>query len=164
VFNVILQANLAVTEAVLTEERMSFTNKTLMQLSSIGFLCFALVWYSSIALSTVITLEQVQCSYDPNTGQPNPFGSGAFITVTQRGSDTTFRYTGLASLVQFPNQTEGLKSRAVTLENTRTMIFYNTQMEVARAVMRQRKDYYHELIGYKDESGFSAYDDAMSCE
>jgi len=44
------------------------------------------------------------------------------------------------------------------------MIFYNTQMEVARAMMRQRKDYYHELIGYKDKNGFSAYDDAMSCE
>jgi len=56
------------------------------------------------------------------------------------------------------------KPRAVTLEQARTMIFYNTQIEVAREVMRLRSDYYYELIGFIDGVGFSAYDEAMSCE
>jgi len=113
------------------------------------------MWNASVAHSTVVTLEQIQCSYDPGSGQPNPFGSRAFITVTQSGADTTFRYQS------FPNVHN---PRAVTLEQARTMIFYNTQIEVAREVMRARTDYYHELIGFKDEAGFSAYDEVMSCE
>ncbi len=126
--------------------------------------CLPLMWHSSVALSTVVTLKQIQCTYNPASGQPNPFGSRAFITVTQSGADTTFRYESFPSLVQMPDQQEVHKPRAVTLENARTMIFYNTQIEVAREIMRIRDDYYYELIGFKDDIGFSAYDEAMSCE
>jgi len=122
------------------------------------------MWISSIAQSTVVTLEQIQCAYDPGSGQPNPFGSRAFITVTQSGADTTFRYESFPSLLQLPYQKDVHRPRAVTLEQARTMVFYNTQIEVAREVMRSRKDYYHELIGYKHDVGFAAYDEAMSCE
>jgi len=130
----------------------------------IVFLCLPYMWTSSIAQSTVVTVEQIQCAYDPDSGQPNPFGSRAFITVTQSEADTTFRYESFPSLVQLPDQEGVHKPRAVTLEKTRTMIFYNTQIEVARELMRVRSDYYHELIGFEDDVGFAAYDDAMSCE
>lgn len=143
---------------------MSFLSTPLMRLAMIALASVPLIWHSSVALSTVVTLKQIQCAYNPDSGQPNPFGSRAFITVTQNGADTTFRYESFPSLVQMPDQENVHKPRAVTLENTRTMIFYNTQIEVAREVMRVRRDYFYELIGYKDEVGFSAYDEAMSCE
>lgn len=143
---------------------MSFLDLTLMRLMAIILVYFALMWNASVAQSTVVTLEQIQCTYDPGSGRPNPFGSRAFITVTQSGADTTFRYQGFPSLIQMPDLEGVHKPRAVTLEQARTMIFYNTQIEVAREVMKIRKDYYHELVGFKDEVGFSAYDEVMSCE
>ncbi len=143
---------------------MSLLNTPLKRLIAIALACIPLMWNSSVAQSTVVTLEKIQCSYDPNTGQPNPFGSSAFITVTQSGADTTFRYESFPSLVQISDQENMHKPRAVTLEKSRTMIFYNTQIEIARELMRIRKDYYYELIGFKDDAGFSAYDEAMSCE
>jgi len=143
---------------------MSLTRMPLKQSVDIILLFILLMWSASIAHSTVVTLEQVQCSYSPGSGQPNPFGSRAFITVTQLGADTTFRYESFPNLVQLPDQKAVFKPRAVTLEKTRTMIFYNTQIEVAREIMRQRIDYYHELIGFKSGEGFAAYDKAMSCE
>lgn len=143
---------------------MSLLSLRSMRLALISLACFALTWNASIAQSTVVTLEQIQCSYDPSSGKPNPFGSRAFITVTQSGADTTFRYESFPGLVEMPDQNDVHKPRAVTLEKTRTMIFYNTQIEIARKVMSTRTDYYHELVGFKDELGFSAYDEAMSCE
>lgn len=143
---------------------MSSLNTPLTWLAATALACIPLMWNSSVAQATVVTIEQIQCSYDPGSGQPNPFGSSAFITVTQSGADTTFRYERFPGLVQMSDQFGVYKPRAVTLEKARTMVFYNTQIEVAREVMRVRKDYYFELIGFNDEVGFSAYDDAMSCE
>lgn len=143
---------------------MRFFSTPLTRLAATVLACFPLICSSFVAQATVVTLEQIQCSYDPGSGQPNPFGSNAFITVTQSGADTTFRYVSFPGLVQMPDQVGVYKPRAVTLEKARTMIFYNTQIEVAREVMRVRRDYYIELIGFNDEVGFSAYDDTMSCE
>lgn len=143
---------------------MSFLNTPLARLTAIALACFSLMWYSLLAESTVVTIEQIQCAYDPYSGQLNPFGSRALITVTQSGADTTFRYESFANLFQIPNQDDANKPRAVTLEKARTMVFYNTQIEIARELMRGHKNYYYELIGFTDEVGFSAYDDAMSCE
>jgi len=126
-------------------------------------LIIAPVWNVSIAQSTLVTLEQVRCAYNPKLGLPNPFGSRAFITVTQSGGDTTFRYESFPSLVRFPNQKIQRKPKAVTLEKTRKVVFYNTEIEAARKLMRMRNDYYYQLIGYEDEAGFSTYDEAMTC-
>lgn len=123
----------------------------------------ALSLFSSFAASTVVTVEPIQCSFDPDSGKSNPFGTSAFITVTQNGSDTHFRYERFAQLVQLKADGEPIKVRAVTIENNRSMIFYNTEIEVARELMRTNNAYYFELIGYADPDGFSSYDDAMSC-
>jgi len=143
---------------------MGFNKSPLTRLVAMSFLCLPFMLSLSIAQSTVVTLEQIQCSYNADSKRPNPFGSRAFVTVTQSGSDTTFRYESFPGLIQFPDRKDVHSPRVVTLEKSRTMVFYNTQIEVARKVMRLRKDYYYELIGYKDEIGFAAYDDAMSCE
>lgn len=143
---------------------MNFIKMPCIRLLAIALLCFPLMWNSPVVTSAVVTVEQIQCSYDPDSGQPNPFGSRAFITVTQNGADTTFRYEHFPSLVNLPDKADTFKPRAVTVENTRVMVFYNTQLEVARGLMRMRREYFYELIGYVDEAGYSTYDEAMSCE
>ncbi len=126
-------------------------------------LFFSLLFQTLLAESAVVTVEEIQCSYDPESGQPNPFGSRAFITVTQRGADTYFRYERFPSLVQVSTIGDTDKVRAVTVENQRTMVFYNTDIEVARELMRINNEYYYELVGYIDRAGYSSYDEAMSC-
>jgi len=128
-----------------------------------ALLVLPLLWLTTVVHSAVVTVEHIQCAYDPNSGQPNPFGSRAFITVSQMGADTTFRFERFPSLVQLASKGDTEKVRAVTVENQRTMVFYNTEIEVARELMRINNSYYYELIGYVDAAGYSSYDEAMSC-
>lgn len=123
----------------------------------------ALFGVVSVTWAAVVSVEEIHCQYNPDSGQPNPFGFRAFISVTQTGADTVFRYVHFPRPVQLEQQGNLNTARAVTVENTRTMVFYNTGLEVARGLMRMNNDYYYELIGYVDKAGFSSYDEAMIC-
>ncbi len=137
-------------------------------LLSIALLLFIFIYSylmgMSVAESRIVSITTLQCTYNPNSGQPNPLGQRAFITVTQDNSDTYFTFRQFPGLIQLPETTEqDSKARAVTLEIERTLVFYDTSIEHARELMRVHNDYYYELIGYEDKAGFSSYDEAMAC-
>ena len=95
------------------------------------------------------------CAHDPQSGKPNPFGMRAFVTVEQQDGNTVFVYE------QLP---ENLTSPApATLAIRRELVFYETPIEQARALMREDPSYYQELTGDDDPAGFAPVDDSLVC-
>jgi len=120
-----------------------------------------LIVLQASAWSAVKTIEPIQCAYHPNSGQPNPLGPRAFITIKFVNGDTHFRYERYPSPVFV---SDSGKPRAASIESHRTLVLYDTDIELARELVRRHSAYYHELIGYEDDAGFSRYDEALSCE
>jgi len=131
---------------------------------SLVVIVFTVIGYQSPINAAVVNNEAIECAFDPKRGKPNPLGNRAFITVSEQGGDTHFRYVKFPTIVKTPDSAQSKKLRSVTVENRRALIFYNTPIEVARKLVRTHREYYYELIGYVDLAGFSSYDNVMSCE
>jgi hypothetical protein len=54
--------------------------------------------------------------------------------------------------------------KSITVEVKRNMIFYDTNIKKARAVLRENSDYYSELVGYPDSEGFASVDEVLECK
>lgn len=113
-----------------------------------------------VAFSAIELDREISCSFDPALGQRNPFGGRAYIVVTEKDGDTQFLFE------QFPVPVLDKRGqgRSITIESARTLIFYDTDIETARGLVRRNLEYYYALIGYEDIAGFSSYDEAMSCD
>ena len=104
----------------------------------------------------------ITCSYDPNSGKPNPFGMRTYITAEEKDGDSIFTYE------QFPSHLPPIKTPAKTLQSvslasTRTLIFHSMNMSDARMALRENLDHYAELVGYHDEEGFARFDEIFKC-
>lgn len=97
----------------------------------------------------------IQCSYDPQSKQPNPLGMRSFIKVIEKEGSTSFIYEQFPQLI--------VPSKPATISVTRTIIMHDTPITAARSRMRENLDYYHALVGSNDSIGFSTYDEAMKC-
>lgn len=96
------------------------------------------------------------CAYDPKSNAPNPLGMRAFITIEERDGNTTFIYE------QFPETLSG--TALVTIASRRELIFHQTPIDQARALMREDPSYYHELTDDNDPAGFAPIDATLICE
>jgi hypothetical protein len=96
------------------------------------------------------------CAYDPKSSLPNPLGMRAFVTVEERDGDTTVVYE------RFPETLNGVTP--VTLATRRELVFYETPIDQARALMREEPSYYHQLTGDDDPSGFAPIDATLICK
>lgn len=123
-------------------------------------ICLTVVFWFGLAISAIETDHRVSCYFDQSSGQMNPFGGRAFITVIETGGDTIFTFEQFPSPVISKNE----PGRTTTIENTRTLVFYDTDVETARALVRMNLEYYYSLIGYEDVTGYSSYDEAMTCK
>lgn len=102
------------------------------------------------------TERQITCSYDPQSGKPNPLGMRTFITAIEKDNNSIFVYE------QFPSIVSG--DRPVTIENKRTLTLYQTTIEEAITILKENPDYYSELVGYRDNEGFVQFDDVFQCQ
>lgn len=98
------------------------------------------------------------CAYDPDSGQPNPLGMRAYITITEEDGNTTFLFE------QFPSHVGIDPSVPVTIASSRELTFYETPLDQARTLMLQNPAYYSELVGYSDPEGFAPVDQVMGCQ
>jgi hypothetical protein len=57
-----------------------------------------------------------------------------------------------------------IQDKPITVEIKRTMIFYDTEIEEARAALRANSNYYSELVGYPDSEGFTPVDEVLECK
>lgn len=94
------------------------------------------------------------CQYNPESGQPNPLGMRAYITITEADGDTVFTYE------QFPSNV----ADKITLTTKRELKFEDTQLDTARVILLQNKNYYSELVGYDDPDGFAPVNEVLTCD
>lgn len=102
------------------------------------------------------TEKIISCSYNPQSGKPNPLGMRTFITAIEKDNNSIFVYE------QFPSIVSG--DRPVTIENKRTLTLYQTTIEEAITILKENPDYYSELVGYRDNEGFVQFDDVFQCQ
>ncbi|NES83509.1 MAG: hypothetical protein F6K10_20035 [Moorea sp. SIO2B7] len=96
----------------------------------------------------------IKCAYNPDSGKANPLGMRAYITITEQEGNTHFLFE------KFPSNI----AEKITISNQREMIFYQTPLDTARVIMIQNKDYYSELVGYKDPEGFAPINEVLNCK
>lgn len=108
---------------------------------------------STPAKSEVIT----RCQIQPRSNQPSPLGMRATLDVEEKGGDVTFTYKNLPSPVSADQP-------PVTIEQTRTMIFYKTTLAAARERMLKDPKYLTELRGFSDPQGFKPINDLLVCQ
>ncbi|MEQ9552670.1 MAG: hypothetical protein RIM23_24025 [Coleofasciculus sp. G3-WIS-01] len=94
------------------------------------------------------------CQYNPESGQPNPLGMRAYITITEDEGSTIVTYE------QFPSDV----AENISLTTKRELTFYDTPLDTARVVLLQNKNYYSELVGYDDPEGFAPVNEVLTCE
>ena len=95
------------------------------------------------------------CAYDPDSGLPNPLGMRAFVTVSEEAGNTIFVYE------KFPETLAG--SAPATLAIRRELVFHQTPIEQARALMLNEPGYYQDLTGDDDPAGFVPLDATLTC-
>lgn len=96
------------------------------------------------------------CSYNSNSGTPNPLGMRTLVTLTEMGGNTTFRYE------QLPTPVSG--TVAATIASERQLILYKTNVAQARQLFLTDPKYYNELRGFSDGDGFKAVNDTLICQ
>lgn len=77
-------------------------------------------------------------------------------TVEEQDGNTTFVYE------QFPQNLAG--TAVATLATRRELVFHQTPIEQARALMREQPGYYRELTGDDDPAGFAPIDASLACQ
>ncbi len=96
------------------------------------------------------------CAYDPQSGEPNPLGSRAFVTVEEQDGSTVIVYE------RFPENLAG--TAPATIATRRALTFHQTSIDQARAFMREEPIYYRELTGDDDPAGFAPVDASLTCQ
>lgn len=96
------------------------------------------------------------CAYDPQSGRPNPLGMRAAVTLEEQGGNTSVIYE------QFPEQLPG--SAPATLSTKRELVFYETPIEQARALLLDDPGYYRTLTDDDDPAGFAPVDATLLCQ
>lgn len=128
------------------DSRRSALLKSLVVIAGLGS-----AWPSGVSSAEVTRT----CAYAPGSGKPNPLGMRASITATEQQGTSTFVYK------HFPEFVPG--GQGVTIAVRRELTFPDTSMDEARMLLRDRADYYKELVGYADPEGFAPFDDVMVC-
>lgn len=101
--------------------------------------------------------QPTQCEYDPNSGRPNPLGMRAYVTLTEEDGNTHIVFE------QFPSNLNLDPDTPATIASSRTLTFYNTDIDQARQIMLDNPAYYAELMGYEDPEGFAAVNQVLTC-
>jgi hypothetical protein len=96
------------------------------------------------------------CSYDVNSGVPNPLGMRAYVTIAEDQGDTTVVFE------QFPSPV-GEGQVPTTIASSRTLTFYGMKIDRVRALMLEDSRYYTELMGYEDPEGFAPVNAVLIC-
>ena len=123
-----------------------------------------IIKYSLLGISLSVLLLAIackpaaarSCAYDPNSGKPNPLGMRAFITLTEQAGNT------IVVFEQFPSPVGNAQN--VTIANRRELIFYGRNINQARQLLLQNKEYYSELVGYEDPEGFQPINEVLTCQ
>ena len=103
------------------------------------------------------------CTYDPNSGFPDPWGARASLTIETSAGDTAFIYERLPATVS----SDSSDVRA-EVENKRTLTLYKTPLAEARQLLLDDSTYYAVLLGLSPEDpfvakGFKAIDQTLTC-
>lgn len=124
---------------------------------------------AAVALSALPGLAQTPspstiCSYDPDSGFPNPLGSRATLTVVETEGDTAFVYERLPSIVSSDRATV-----RADVDNQRTLTLYETPIAEARQLLTDDATYYAVLLGLSADDpfiarGFELIDQTLACE
>lgn len=106
----------------------------------------------------------VTCTYDPNSGVPNPLGSRASLTIQETEGNTAFIYE------RFPNEVSSDASDVkAEVDNKRTLTLYETPIADARQLLIDESSYYAVLLGLAVddpfiERGFEGVNQTMLCQ
>ncbi|MBE9012822.1 hypothetical protein IQ250_21720 [Pseudanabaenaceae cyanobacterium LEGE 13415] len=113
---------------------------------------------TTLAISTPVKAEVVtRCQIQPRANQPSPLGMRTTLDVEEKGGDVTFTYKNLPTPVSADQP-------PVTIEQSRTMIFYKTTLAAARERMLKDPKYFAELRGSSDAEGFKPINDLLVCQ
>ena len=110
-------------------------------------------WLFLLLVAPSANAAPKSCSYDPNSGKPNPLGMRAYITVETKEGNTVFVYE------QFPS----IVAEKITISNRRELVFYGINIKKARQILLKNPKYYSELVGYQDPDGFAPVNAALIC-
>lgn len=106
----------------------------------------------------------VTCTYDPNSGVPNPLGSRASLTIQETEGNTAFIYE------RFPNEVSSDASDVkAEVDNKRTLTLYETPIADARQLLIDESSYYAVLLGLAVDDpfvdrGFEGVNQTMLCQ
>ncbi len=119
-------------------------------------------------------LFSTYCTYSPGSGEPNPLGQRAFITVTEVAGTSIFRYEQFAAIASTPQasnprQYEGSYPSVADVASTRSVTFYDTPLAIARQQLANSPAQYAELLGRTPNDpivrqGFSSVDRLLACQ
>jgi hypothetical protein len=84
---------------------------------------------------------QTSCFYDPHSPAPNPFGMRAYLTIAGDSHGAVATYDML------PSNESGDPKVQATLEERRTLKFYDLGLAAARRYLAANAAVYHDLIG-----------------
>jgi hypothetical protein len=98
-----------------------------------------------------------QCQVNATESQPNPLGMRTLLTLESTSDgNVTATYTNLPSPVG--------AGQAVTIEQSRKMIFYKSTIPAVRQQMLTNPTFFNELRGASDAEGFKQVNDLLVCK
>ena len=121
----------------------------------------------SLAQTPVSTPQEfvTVCAYDPSSGQLNPLGMRAFITVSEVEGNSIFRFEQFPDFVSGTSDTLG---RPAEIASERTLTLYETPLAEARQLLIDEPTYYAALLGVESEQltgdGFSEVNETLACQ
>ncbi|MEO1394056.1 MAG: hypothetical protein AAFV90_14205 [Cyanobacteria bacterium J06634_5] len=104
------------------------------------------------------------CSYDPNSGTPNPFGMRAFVSISEVEGNSVFRYEQFPSFVT----AEAEPQRQADIASESTLTMYQTPIAEARQLMVDNPEYYAALLDVAEsdlgDRSFAEVNDLLACQ
>ncbi len=115
------------------------------------------------------------CTYSPLSGEPNPLGQRAFVTVTEVAGTSVFRYEQFSAVSSAPQSFDlrQYDSRdypsVADVAATRSITFYDTPLQSARRQLANNPSQYAELLGRELNDpvvlqGFGSVDRLLACQ
>jgi len=107
--------------------------------------------------------DKTVCTYDPDSGFPDPLGARASLTVENTAGDTAFIYERLPAVVSSDSS-----DVQAEVDNKRTLKLYETSLADARQLLLEDSTYYAALLGLAPEDpfiarGFERIDQTLTC-
>ncbi|MEL6469700.1 MAG: hypothetical protein AAFQ74_08235 [Cyanobacteria bacterium J06623_4] len=104
------------------------------------------------------------CRYDPNSGQPNPFGMRTFISVIESAGNTTFTLDSFPTFAVSPDN----PSLRADVASERSLTLYGTALADARQIMTDDPFYYAQLLNIEtseiaEGATFADVDATLTC-